>query len=424
MIIQQKEKFTMSIKEINRVGIMKQLIEKKITAKEAGVVMGISRRQVMRLIKRFRIEGEKGLIGKWRGSGRTYKEDFKAKVMLVVAEQYKDFKPTFAAEKLNELNGFKINRETMRQWMIERGLWRGKKRKVVVTHQSRARRSRIGELIQIDGSPHDWFEGRAPKCCLLVFIDDATSRIMHLRFEEAETTFGYFRCVKDYVLQYGCPVAFYTDRYGVFTVNRADKLSGPLGITQFQRAMRELKIEIILANSPQAKGRVERANQTMQDRLIKEMRLKGISSMEAANAYLPEFIKAHNKKFAIDALDPADSHRALSISREQLDKVLSNQETRKLTKNLEFSYNNTIYQIKRPGSGYSFRHAEVTICEQMDGKVTVYKGNEVLNYETISKSLYKLEIADRKEVNAALDKKILTTQKLPSLGQGVICNAA
>jgi len=203
MIIQQKGKFTMSIKEINIVGIMKQLIDKKLTMKEAGVVMGISSRQAKRLLRRFRKEGEKGLIGKWRGSGKTYKEDFKAKIMLIVSEQYKDFRPTFAAEKLYELNGFKINRETMRQWMIEGKLWKGKKRKIVVTHQSRARRSRIGELIQIDGSPHDWFEGRAPKCCLLIFIDDATSRIMHLRFEEAETTLGYFRCVKDYVLQYG-----------------------------------------------------------------------------------------------------------------------------------------------------------------------------------------------------------------------------
>lgn len=188
--------------------------------------------------------------------------------------------------------------------------------------------------------------------------------------------------------------------------------------------MREVKIEIILANSPQAKGRVERANQTMQDRLIKEMRLRDINNMEAANAYLPEFIKSHNSKFAIDAHEPTDSHRALSVSREQLDKVLSNQDTRKLTKNLEFSYNNTIYQIKRPGSGYSFRGAEVTVCEGMDGKITVYKGKEMLNYKTISKSLHKLEIADRKEVNAVLDKKILTSQKGLCLRQGAVRDAA
>jgi len=423
-MIEARKKVTMSIKEIKRAGIMERVIAKTLSTKEAGVMMGISSRQVKRLKKRFLEEGEEGLIGRWRGSGRSHKEDFKAKVKIIICESYKDFRPTFAAEKLCELDGLKVNRETMRQWMTEWGLWDGKKRKTTVTHQSRARRSRIGELIQIDGSPHDWFEGRASKCCLLVFIDDATSRIMHLRFEAAETTMGYFHCVRDYVLRHGRPVAFYTDRYGVFTVNKPDKISGLLGITQFQRAMRELDIEIILANSPQAKGRVERANQTLQDRLIKEMRLRKINNMEAANSYLPEFIEAHNSKFAIEALNPIDSHRTLHLSEKQLDKVLSHQETRRLSKNLEFSYNGTIYQIIRPGSGYSFRYAQVSICEQIDGKTIVYKGEEVLTYETISKSLHKLEIADRKEVNAILDNKILMAQSLLSLTQEASCNVA
>jgi hypothetical protein len=412
----QGEKITMTIKEINRVGVIKRMQEKKLTAKAAGVIMGISGRQAKRLLRRFRKEGEQGLIGKWRGSGTAYTEVFKQGVLLIVGSvQYNGFRPTFASEKLRERHGLKVNRETLRQWMGEAGLWEGKKRKKIVTHQSRARRSRAGELVQIDGSHHDWFEGRAPRCCLLVFIDDATSQITNLRFEEAETTLGYFRCVKDYILKRGCPVSFYSDKYGVFSVNVADKVSGLYGTTQFQRAMKELKIEMILANSPQAKGRVERANKTLQDRLIKEMRLDGINSMDQANAWTPGFIKAHNDKLAIAALDSADGHRALDISHARLDMVLSNQATRKLSKNLEVQYNNTIYQVKRTGISYGLRHAAVTVCERTDGKITIHRGEEVLKYETISKALYKVEIADRKEVNALLDRKLIERLMLKHL---------
>jgi transposase len=411
----------MSIDELNRVHIMQSLTEKKLTTQEAAIRLGLSSRQVKRLAKRFRSDGEQGLIGKWRGgASRAFKDSLKEKIMLIVSEKYKDFRPTFAAEKLLEINGVKVSREKLRQWMIEKELWSGKKRKKMITHQSRARRSQVGELIQVDGSPHDWFEGREARCSLLAFIDDATSRIMHLRFEPAETTMGYFRCVRDYVLRYGRPVAFYTDKYSVFTVTKPEKVSGLQGITQFHRAMQELKIEIILANSPQAKGRVERLNQTLQDRLIKEMRLRGISSMEKANAYLPEFIRAHNSKFAVEPLNPTDSHRPLNISRETLDMILSTQETRVLSKNLEFVSSGTIYQIKRPGSGYSFRHAQVTVCEDTVGQITIRKGDEILKYTTMSKSLHKLEIADRKEVNAILDKKIIIMRTgMPLMAESV-----
>jgi hypothetical protein len=349
------------------------------------------------------------MIGKWKGCGRAYTESDKQGVISILStKQYKGFKPTFASEKLRERSDTKsVNRETLRQWMMSAGLWSGKKRNKLVTHQSRARRSRAGELVQIDGSHHDWFEGRAPKCCLLVFIDDATSSLMHLRFESAETTMGYFRCVKAYILKHGRPAALYSDRYGVFTVNVPDKVSGLYGTTQFQRAMKELKIEMILANSPQAKGRVERANQTLQDRLIKEMRLLDISSMEEANAWLPEYIEVYNDKFAHEALDATDGHRALDISHERLDATLSIQETRRLSKNLEVQYKTVTYQVQRPGTGYGLRHAQVAVCERMDGTITIHKGEEVLKYETIGKSLHKAEVADRKEVDALLDSKLI-----------------
>lgn len=401
----------MTVKEIDRVAIVKRVIRKEITGEVASVEMGVSPRQVRRLVKLFRLEGEAGLIAKHKGGNRAFTAEFKQNVLRNVELQYHDFKPTFAAEKLLERDNLKVNKETLRQWMIENGLWKGKKRRTARIHQSRHRRSGLGELVQIDGSHHDWFEGRAPKCCLLVFIDDATSRLMHMRFEPAETTMGYFRCVKDYVMIHGRPVAFYSDKHGVFKVNTAGKNEKLQGITQFHRALRELKIDIIYANSPQAKGRVERSNQTLQDRLIKEMRLRGISDLESANAYLPEFIAAHNAKFAliIDGLE--DSHLPISQLEKRLDMICAIHQTRVLSKNLEFQYGNMIYKIKRQGTGYSFRGAAVTVCEQTNGELKVYRGKELLVHEIIGKNRNKMKEVDRKEVNVVVDAKVLERKR-------------
>ena len=398
----------MTSKEIERVTVIKEMAAKKCTAAEVGRILGISSRQAKRLLRLFRMSGEMGLVSNRRGAGNAHSELTKQTTLsLLRSEQYKGFGPTFASEKLQEYADIQVNRETVRQWMIEAGLWSGKRRHKLMLHQSRLRRPRFGELIQIDGSPHDWFEGRSPKCCLLVFIDDATSRIMHLRFERAETTMGYFRCVKEYVLQHGCPLAFYSDRYGVFAVNKGNADGKATGETQFQRAMRTLDIDMILANSPQAKGRVERANQTLQDRLIKEMRLCDISTMEQANVWLLKFIQAHNDKFAVEAANPSNAHRDLEVSTEQLDLALSIQETRKLSKNLETQYRGLIYQIVRPGTGYSFRHAAVMVREHMDGSVAIYKGNQLLQHKIIDKTLSAAEVVDKKALNVELDKRIV-----------------
>jgi hypothetical protein len=235
----------------------------------------------------------------------------------------------------------------------------------VVIHQLRERRPRLGELVQIDGSPHDWFEGRAPKCTLLVFVDDATSRLMYLQFVEAETTFNYFAGVRSYITAFGKPLAFYSDKFGVFRVNMPNPLSGT-GLTQFGRALKELDIELICAHSPQAKGRVERANQTLQDRLTKELRLGGISSLEQANAYLPEFIAAYNKRFAVAPRSTESAHRSLSKGAD-LDRILTLCERRTLSKNLTLSYNNVIYQIKTKRCAYTMRQAHVEVRERHPG---------------------------------------------------------
>jgi transposase len=393
------------IKAMDRAIIVSRALSGEVTQQDAADKLGISDRQVRRVIRAYRSMGSTCFIDKRGGSKPKYTKAFKEQVLSVVRSKYHDFGPTFALEKLKELHDIQVSREYLRQWMMEAKIWSGKKRKTRTLHQSRQRRAQFGELIQLDGSHHDWFEGRAPKCCLLVLIDDATSRIVQARFEEAETTLGYFRCMHQYLTHSGRPLAVYSDRYGVFSVNVADKISGLYGVTQFQRAMRELNIEAILANSPQAKGRVERANSTLQDRLIKEMRLKGISSREAGNDYLPEFIQKHNEKYAQAPLDIQDAHRKLSISNEELNHILSFQEERVLTKQLEFGYENKIYQIKRSGTGYSFRGARVVVCEHTDGAVTVVKDRKALTYSVISKDLHKVVVADRKEVNALLDKR-------------------
>ena len=280
--------------------------------------------------------------------------------------------------------------------MLKEGLWVGKKRKKVVVHQTRARRSTFGELVQIDGSPHDWFEGRSPKCCLIVFIDDATSRLVQLYFSEQETTEAYFKATEHYIIEHGIPLGFYSDKYGVFRVNQPEALSGT-GETQFGRALRELGIDLQCANSPQAKGRVERANKTLQDRLVKEMRLRGISDMQTAQAFLPEFIRDHNQRFAVAPKNSLDAHRKNIPDINTLKIILSPQHQRKLTKNLELSFNNVIYQIQTKTQSYAMRGASVTIIEQNDRVLLVYKGQS-LPYKTIDKHNRPAKISDSKQI--------------------------
>jgi transposase len=406
--MRKEARIAMTSQECDRVTIIKKVIRNEMTRKQAAKELKLSNRQIRRYLRRFKEEQEQGLIRRPSGGNRAFTTKFKTDIVASVTKNYSDFGPTLAAEKLKERGQQEINHETLRQWMIEAGLWKGKHRKTARIHQSRARRPRYGELIQIDGSPHDWFEGRRPNCCLLVFIDDATSRLMHLRFEETETTLGYFRGISEYVQTYGRPISWYSDKDSVFVSSKPSKIDGLAGRTQFQRAMRSLGVEMIVAHSPQAKGRVERANGTLQDRLIKEMRLLEISEMENANAWLPEFIKKHNTQFAVEASDKADAHRELTMPQKQgLQQILSIQETRKLSKNLEFGYGKEIYRIQRLGTGYSYRHAAVTVCEQLDGKIVVLnKDGKQLEYKVIDKNRYGALAAESKEVNSVLDKVV------------------
>ena len=264
----------------------------------------------------------------------------------------------------------------------------------------RERRAARGELVQIDGSPHDWFEGRGPRCTLLVFIDDATKEVLYLRFDPVEDTWSYLGAVNDYILAHGKPLALYSDRYSVFRVNAREAQHGEAS-WQFGRALEELDIQLICAHSPQAKGRVERMNQTLQDRLVKQMRLQGISHMASANAMLPEFVAKLNAKFALPARNPQDAHRPLGKD-EKLDAILTLQTQRVLSKNLTLQYHNTIYQIKTARPCYALRKAHVLVSENRKGEVTItYKGKP-LQYEIHREQSTQGQIIDSKAIDMNL----------------------
>ncbi len=397
---------TMSRKETVRLERIISIEAGRISHSEASKLLGLSRRQVIRIRKCYRLQGALGLISKRRGnpSNNRISESTRSKVLDLIGSTYTDFGPTFLREKLVENHDITVSKETLRQLMIANDLWDTKRRKKACIHQQRERRSELGELVQIDGSPHDWFEGRREKCCLLVFIDDATGKILQLRFEETETTEGYFRATLGYIKEYGLPIAFYSDKHGIFRVNAPETTHE--GETQFKRAMGNLSVEIIYANSPQAKGRVERANKTLQDRLTKELRLAGISDIETANTFLPEFIKKYNKKFAVEPKSKNDAHRQLQLSDEELNLVFSTHSTRTLSKNLELSYNNVVYQIQVFGQGYALRHAKILVCEDLSGNVSLLYKSKRLNYKCYRKQKHNGNIVDEKSINKKLDEFI------------------
>jgi len=391
--------------ELDRLLTLNQVRSRHITQVEAGIQLGISERQVRRLLKQTAIEGTAGIKSKNKGGNRMFQSGFKDRVLNTVCELYADYGPTLASEKLESRNGLKVNKGTLRQWMVEAGLWKGRIRKQARIHQSRERRPRFGELVQIDGSHHDWFEGRAPKCCLLVFIDDATSKLIGLYFDKSETTLGYMKLVKHHLNTYGRPISYYSDKHSIFKTTREQSLDGRMQDTQVHRALRELRIELICAHSSQAKGRVERANKTLQDRLIKEMRLRGISSIEEANLFLPEFIIEYNLRFGVEAFNSEDAHRSVHHNVAALKRILSVQTTRKLSKNLEFSLFGKIYQIKTKTTGYRLRHKAIKVCEQADGVLEVLCDNEPLEYVLLCRS-DQVKMADCKEINGTIDEII------------------
>jgi transposase len=404
---------TMSAKEINRLEVMQRVSRKQMSQSEAGTILSLSVRQIKRLLKVYRQQGAKGLVSKHRGrkGNNRLAEEVKKQALNLLKTKYKGFGPTLAHEKLVEREKLKLSDESVRKLMIEEDLWKPRKAKKGETHQLRERRACFGELIQIDGSPHDWFEGRAAACVLLVFIDDATGQLVQLLFVEGESFFSYCQAAEGYFQRYGKPVAFYSDRHGIFRVNVPSTGAGE-ALTQFGRAMQELEIQIICANSPQAKGRVERVIQTLQDRLPKEMRLRGISSLAAGNAYLLEFIKDFNQRFAVEPRSTVNAHRPLT-AKENLARILTWQETRTLSKNLTLQFQKTVYQIQTNRPTYALRNAQVTVCVNAQEQITILYNHNALPYSIYIQQAKQAEIISTKQLDHALHERRLPYKPAP-----------
>jgi hypothetical protein len=376
---------SMSRTEIDRVHVLKDLLAERIRTREAAQLLCVTPRQVFRLLQAYHVGGPAALVSKKRGkpSNRCYPAIVRTEVVALIKANYLDFGPTLAAEKLAERHGLHFGVETIRRWMLAEGIWKDRRQRLKPVHQPRYRRECFGELIQIDGSEHWWFESRGPQCTLLVFIDDATSRLMHLRFVETESTFDYFVAARTYLERYGKPVAFYSDKHATFRVNKPGAIGGD-GMTQFGRALHQLNIDIICANIPQAKGRVERANGTLQDRLVKEMRLAGISTMEAGNAFLPIFMDDYNKRFAKLPFNDKDLHRPLA-AHDDIEDAFAWKEERTVSFNLTLQYDKVLFMLEPNEITRPLARQRVTVYDFPDGRFEIRYQGRSLPYKIFDK---------------------------------------
>ncbi|MEX3694264.1 ISNCY family transposase [Paraburkholderia sp. BR14263] len=374
-----RELITASMHELERVKVIGAVVEGRLRCFQAAERLQLGERQISRLCRRYEACGPAGLVSARRGrpGNRELPVDLRARAVALVREYYADFGPTLACEKLRECHGIRVAKETVRRWMRDAGLWIPRAQRPPKVYQPRARRACLGELIQIDGSDHRWFEERAAACTLLVYVDDATSRLMHLHFTATESTFSYFEATRTYLERYGKPVALYSDKASVFRSLGAGKTGR--SVTHFGRAMYELNIDTFCANSSPAKGRVERAHLTLQDRLVKELRLRGISTVAGANAYAPAFMAAYNARFAKPPRSPYDAHRPLRAD-EDLDALLTWREARRVTKSLTVQYDRVMYLLDDTPQNRKLVHRYIEVWEYPDGRIELRADARVLPY--------------------------------------------
>lgn len=404
----------MSHGELSRFDTLKRVQRGELRVEDAGILLGLKRRQVFRLLKRMRSEGASGLVSRRRGrpGNRRYDDRFREQVIALVREHYSDFGPTLAKEYLAERHGITLACETLRQFMISAGLWKDRDARRPRPYQPRYRRDCRGELVQVDGSKHWWFEDRGPQCVLLVYIDDATSELMHLEMVESESTFSYMRATRSYIEKHGKPVALYSDKHSAFRNNQATADGD--GMTHLGRALHTLNVEIICANSPQAKGRVERANGTLQDRLVKAMRLEGICSIDQANGFLPAYIERHNKQFAKPAFDPRDLHRPLA-PHENIEAEMVWREERTVTASLTLHYNKALFILEPGKVSSALARKRVQVCEYPDGRIEIRHQGNALPYRVFDKmrQVNQAAIVDNKYLDAALETARLIQETTP-----------
>src|SRR3989475_2302620 len=363
---------TLSMKELDRLDVITRIAGRRLTRGRAAALLRISERQVRRLYRAFVHDGAAGLVSRRRGrpSARRLPAATRERALALVRERYGDFGPTFAHQKLTEEHQLVLSVETLRGWMIAADLWVPRTQRARRSYPPRPRRACLGELVQIDGSEHAWFEDRGPVCTLLVYVDDATSRLMELTFAAVESTFDYFRATRRYLERHGKPMAFYSDRLSVFHVQARERAQSGSGLSQFGRALRALNIDLLCARSPEAKGRVERANGTLQDRLVKELRLRGLNDPAAAAPFLPVFIADYNRRFAKPPAVAHDAHRPLRPD-DDLSELFTLQATRRISRQLTVHYKRDMYVLEDNVATRRLRGATAVVSEAEDRTVTI-----------------------------------------------------
>jgi transposase len=392
-----------TMQELERAEIIKACSNGEIKATVAAKRLQITTRQVRRLLTRFAEGGTNSMISGRRGrrSNNQLAPGLAQQALQLVRDHYADFGPTLACEHLVERHGVELSKETLRKLMIEAGLWSPRSARQPLLHQPRERRACLGELVQIDGSRHHWFEQRGDACALLAYVDDATGRLLQLHFAETESTDSYFEATRRYIEQHGKPLAFYADRAAVFRAPAANRHIP----TQFQRALDELGIELICANSPQAKGRVERANRTLQDRLVKALRIEGIDDIEAANAWCDQFMQRYNARFACAPRSPLDAHAAIRTG-DDLARILALRDTRKLTSKLTLQHRRWLYLLRDQPGLRALIGQTIAIHTYADGRVELRANDQVLPHTRLKqpRAAGPIEV-NSKTVHHVVDKQ-------------------
>lgn len=378
---------TMSSKEVDHHNVISRLIRNELNGSQVAKLLKLSTRHVRRLKSRVLKDGAVGLVHVLRGQpgNRRLPDKERNKIIVLLHKHYSDFHPTFACEKLAECHKIVRDPKTIRAIQIDEGLWKPKQKKSGSTHRSwRARRPCYGEMEQFDGSYEYWFEDRGPKCCLLVAIDDATGNITKAVFVKDEGVFPVFAFWKTYLEEHGKPRTIYLDKFSTYQMNSAVAKDNPDLLTQFQRAAEELHIEIIPANSPQAKGRVERVFETLQDRFIKELRLAKISTMEEGNDFLKTYLPEFNARFGVVAANTANLHTALTPKeRALLPSIFSHQKTRVMQNDFTVAYDTHWFQLLKTQPVTVCKRDQVIVERRLDGSVQIRLRGKFLNYEVL-----------------------------------------
>jgi len=383
------KRIPMSKWDVHRAEILNAVVEEKVTLKYAAKRLQLSYRQAKRLLKRYREEGAAGIVHRnvGRPSHRRIDEQTRQRVLALHRERYSDFGPTLAAEKLLERDGIRVDHETLRRWLIAEGLHH-RRRRGRVYRSRRPRRQRFGELVQFDGSHHEWFEQRGERSCVMNMVDDATGTTFALMSEQ-ETTEAAMWLLWGWIERYGIPEAVYCDRKNSFLIDREptieEQLSGRRAMSPFELACDRLGIEVIVAGSPQAKGRVERSHGVYQDRFVKELRLADISSIEQANRFLTDtYLPAVNSKFAIDPIDPEDAHVRLR-SDQSLQDIFCFEEQRVVSQDYVIRYHNRLFQLTRTkGMRLPAPNTRVTVRRRLDKTVHILSNDRRVAYEEIT----------------------------------------